>query len=1057
LQCRADFLVAFGLALSASWGSAAGRNPLSKAPILVPPQLDLFISHKVLFAPNAVRSAVRSDNSVPLESAAVERLRRWQGLLASDVSRVRLNEESYKAEFLKDVFGMLLGFQDVGGSDIYNMRREVSGPEDNRTADAVLGVLGAVEVEQVRAVVEVKAPGINLDARQSSRGDRLSPVDQCFLYASQFEDVRWVVVTNFDEIRLYSTRRGKTAYESFALLRLDGEELHRFTFLLSRDNLVGDGRSASRTQLLAEETWREQAQVSRRFYGEYQEARLTLFEELRRQNPSVPPRDVLSATQTFLDRLLFVLFCVDRGLLPHNLIDQLRRLADTESFAYRADTLWRALLSLFESVNHGNPPAKIPGYNGGLFSPGPIDGMVLLDTVRSPGFILTRLLKWDDLDFEAQLDVEVLGHIFENSISDLARLERELLAEPDTLRLEWRNREGIFYTPDWVTEYIVQHTVERYLDENATLGADLVVLDPACGSGAFLTQLVRTFRRRLDQVAPAEAARVRAAQAAASSAIDLFNDPAVVEPLALYSAVARSIFGVDKSRDSIEISKLSLWLKIVVKGHPLPRLDDNIKCGNSLVSDKEFAEDAFAWEQELPRVAAGAHVIVGNPPWGADASPYERGLRGLQLAVGQYDTAFLFVERALSLLRHGGILGFVLPDSLLINEDQVLVRRLLAEQNSLLEVIKLGEGVFPGVFRGSVIVIVKKEAPSPDHSFRGLVVRKSDRRDIDDVASVVDLDVLMAQRGTTIPNARVVAQVDCALDINVGEDDRVLMRKIERRRFPWGLLMARGRGVELNSEGHVVQCPACFKWDPPPLLRKGIYSPKVCSHCEHEYRIEDALSRAALIAAGDAVGGVGSPFIDGTDIGRYSILRVRRIDRSKDGIAYKEPTLYASPKIVFRQTGVGTTATIDYDLDAYVPQSVYVLRLRPEATAEGQHYRLEYILGVLNSRLLLYHFLRSTGQVEWQSFPRWTLGRVFKIPVRAIDWTDAREVELHDRIAEEVELLIRSGGQPNSKHDLQVERLVMDLYGVSPTEKEHVWRTLKEVKGVRTVTDLIPS
>jgi hypothetical protein len=311
------------------------EHPSQEGTDVPPTQFDLLIPHKALFAPHAIKQALANDQYPPAHEGALKRLQRWQMLLADENQRDRMNEESYKAEFLRDIFDSLLGYRTVGSSPVYNMRREVHGSEDDRPADAVLGFLGELDPEMVRVVVEVKPPGARLDARQASRRDRLSPVDQGFLYAKEFEDVRWVIVTNFDEFRLYNHRRGATAYESFVTSRVIGGELHRFSFLLRRDNLIGDGEGPSRTEQLAEETWREQAQISKRFYEQYQEARLALFEELRAQNPGVTPLDVLRATQTLLDRLLFILFCKSRGLLPHAVLSQLRRLADTESVYYR--------------------------------------------------------------------------------------------------------------------------------------------------------------------------------------------------------------------------------------------------------------------------------------------------------------------------------------------------------------------------------------------------------------------------------------------------------------------------------------------------------------------------------------------------------------------------------------------------------------------------------------------------------------------------------------------------------------------------------------------------
>ena len=265
------------------------------------------------------------------------------------------------------------------------------------------------------------------------------------------------------------------------------------------------------------------------------------------------------------------------------------------------------------------------------------------------------------------------------------------------------------------------------------------------------------------------------------------------------------------------------------------------------------------------------------------------------------------------------------------------------------------------------------------------------------------------------------------------------------------------RGVELNSAGLVIRCPHCFKWDAPPAKFKGIYRRKECSHCGAVYPIDNALSQAHLIADDSSTTReYERPFFDGTDVNRYRISGSRKIDISKEGINYKNPSLYRSPKIVFRQAGIGITATIDYELEGYVPQSVYVFHMRDDLPGDLARYRLEYLLGIMNSRVLLYWYFKRTGQIEWQSYPRWTLGRVLNIPIRSIDWSNPKEINLHDRIAEEVETLIRRGAKGRPDEDLQIERLVMELYDLNPEERQRVWETLRSVQELKIIREVLP-
>jgi type I restriction-modification system DNA methylase subunit len=1022
-------------------------------------QVDLSGARKTLFARHALREAMQRYPAAVPSPTELEHLERWRSSLHDPARRAALTEPQHAQPFLLDIFGVLLSYRTVAVAGEYHMEFEGTSASDSRRADAVLGFLGRPEGAHVRAVLEVKRPGTDLDAR-SGRTDRLSAVDQAFLYASNFGDVSWVIVTNFDEIRLYSNKRGKVVHEAFRLQELVGERLQTFLFLLRRSNLIGDGREVPPTERLAEAVWQAQAEITKKFYAEYQDARVELFEELRRQNASEAPLALLAATQTLLDRLLFVMFCSDRHLLPRNAIAQIVDYSRPDRFTWTSSALWSALLSLFRAVDQGHPASDIPEYNGGLFREALLDRLRLDEEQRSAGFVLRRILRWDRYDFESQLDVEILGHIFENSISDLEHLQREIAVDPHATRLRWRNQQGIFYTPEWVTTYIIRHTVEQYLDDHPEVGPEFKVLDPACGSGAFLTQLVPAFLPRLRQLAPDEVSRAEASSSSTVSQMGIFEDPGLLGGTALYTALRRSIYGVDKSHESVEITKLSFWLKTAIRGRALPSLDANIQAGNSLVRDRTAAEDAFDWPERLPAlVAGGAHVVVGNPPWGADTSSYAAGLAGFRLARGQYDSAFLFVELAFSLLTEGGYLGFIVPDSILRGAEHREVRRLLAEENTLVEVIKAGEGVFPGVFRGSAIVIARKGTPPDGHRFRGLIVRKEDRRQINDVTSSGDLDALMAERSNGIPVSRVQRNPGLEIDLFVGDEDEALISKIEDRRLDIWTVLSRERGIELNRDGWVVQCPRCFTWNTPPLKRQGEFTAKTCSNpsCGTRFRLEEAFSQRRIISevSGEPRDGHAS-YVDGSDLNRYRIDRVRAVDLSCEGIDYKDPETYSSPKLLLRKTGVGITATIDLDRDAYVPQSVYIYRLLCERAGDSSRYRLEYILGLLNSRVMLYHYFKKTANIEWQSFPYWALTDLAKLPFRAIDWDNLAEVRLHDGIADAVAELLRRGATGDPTEDLHIERIVMDLYGINAEDAKRIWGTLRSVQELKAIREVLP-
>ena len=131
-----------------------------------------------------------------------------------------------------------------------------------------------------------------------------------------------------------------------------------------------------------------------------------------------------------------------------------------------------------------------------------------------------------------------------------------------------------------------------------------------------------------------------------------------------------------------------------------------------------------------------------------------------------------------------------------------------------------------------------------------------------------------------------------------------------------------------------------------------------------------------------------------------------------------------------RKTGRGIYATIDRT-GAYTVQSIYIFKLRSDRAEQDEKLRLSYILGVLNSRMMLYRYYKALGDIEWKSFPYMTQRTIKNLPVRTIDFTDVRQTYFHNSIADSVDEVIASGRPPDMSTDAKIERLVRELYGVN--------------------------
>ncbi|MGD0897136.1 MAG: TaqI-like C-terminal specificity domain-containing protein [Thermoguttaceae bacterium] len=162
---------------------------------------------------------------------------------------------------------------------------------------------------------------------------------------------------------------------------------------------------------------------------------------------------------------------------------------------------------------------------------------------------------------------------------------------------------------------------------------------------------------------------------------------------------------------------------------------------------------------------------------------------------------------------------------------------------------------------------------------------------------------------------------------------------------------------------------------------------------------------------------------------------------------------YAGKRILLRQTGVGIYATID-DSRRLTNQSVFTWKMRKDLQAESCRYRVEYILGVLNSRTMLYRYYIKSGDTEWRSFPRWTQELVQELPVRAIDFSQEVEARLHDEIADRVAAVLAMGKPPSTHDDYQIEILVMQLYGITRPMCRRIFEVLHQVQRLRVIREM---
>ncbi|MCH9780308.1 MAG: N-6 DNA methylase, partial [Alphaproteobacteria bacterium] len=581
-----------------------------------------------LFSPTYQETIANVYTLAPEEKEA---MRAWQIFILEELARLKADqptETDLHEQFFTDVFVDALGYQKrKAGEYQWTLASEKHTGVDKTRPDGVLGLFESEsKTPSVHVVIELKGLGIDLDRRQTRINDKRTPVDQAFSYAHKFDNVQWVIVSNYKELRLYHSKSSKYALH-FDLAKItqpdQAQQLQLLFALLHADRMLPlDGKPSHADQLFARRE-AELKSITDEFYRTYKAIREETWHAIRDQHPDA--NDSIRLAQKIIDRLLFVAFLEDKGFIHSGTIK-----GAMQFNPYLPQPIWDNFKGLFNGLDKGSIPLDLPAYNGGLFRTD-----AELDNLRLPDELMRRYQKLAEYDFASDLSVNILGHVFEQSITDLALLHAEAKGtEADTRRHD----EGAFYTPDFVTEYLVDAVLTPYLanirDELGETrlpelteaeiakgdrskitpqhiefwGAYLArfkalrILDPSCGSGAFL---VATFDYL---VAEGERINKELRQLNAPMLFTNFQSDILKD----------SLYGVDISAEAVEITSLSLWLKIANNRDPLVSLDKNIRVGNAVVDDPAIdPENAFNWHKEFPSImeAGGFDIVIGNPPY----------------------------------------------------------------------------------------------------------------------------------------------------------------------------------------------------------------------------------------------------------------------------------------------------------------------------------------------------------------------------------------------------------------------------------------------------------
>lgn len=616
-------------------------------------------------------------------------------------------EEQYQGEFLIDLFVNVLGYIKNPTPD-FNLTTEYKNVKDSKKADGAI-----ILNDKVKAVIELKG---------TNTTDLNKIETQAFGYKNNQPECVYIVTSNFEKLRFYIDNA--TEYLEFNLFKLTEKEFELIYLCLAYENISNDIPKKIKEQSISEEK-----EITKKLYSDYSIFKRELHQNLVILNPGFDALELFKKSQKLLDRFLFIFFAEDRNLLPTNLIfrinkewRQLQEMRMNVSLYDRYKTYFKDLnqgakviLPAFtETMSSQKEEHQIFAYNGGLFQPDSV-----LDNIQIDDELLYKYTqKLSHYDFQSEIDVNILGHIFENSLNEFDEVKAHLEGETINKQSTKRKKDGVFYTPKYITKYIVDNTIgklctdkkielkiveENYItDKKRTKTTkqplfekltkyrnwllQITICDPACGSGAFLNQA-------LDFLI-AEHRYVDELQA------KLFGDALILSDVEK-SILENNLYGVDLNEESVEIAKLSLWLRTAQPNRKLNDLNNNIKCGNSLIDDSTIAgESAFNWKLEFPKVFAksGFDVVIGNPPYVRPREIDEVEKKYIQskyvTASNQFDLYHLFIEKIKELINYNGLASYIVPNAFLSNETSKDLRKFILSNFGIQLIVECKQKVF---------------------------------------------------------------------------------------------------------------------------------------------------------------------------------------------------------------------------------------------------------------------------------------------------------------------------------------------------------------------------
>ena len=878
--------------------------------------------------------------------------------------------------------------------------------------------------------MEAKKPAVNIEFN-------IHPAFQLRRYAWSAK-LPLGILTDFEEFAIYDCRvkpdKGDKA--SVARIKLLSykdyvEKWDEIAAVFSREAVL---TGSFDTYAEGMKTKKGTTEVDDAFLAEIERWRDLLARNIALRNPSLSVRELNYAVQMTIDRIVFLRICEDRGVErdeqlkeiafspspPAHLPPMFGGLPPGEGVRRTGEGVYAALCRLFQKAD--------ARYNSGLFhfkeekeQSGAADSLTLSLNVGDKVLqeILKNLYYPESPYVFREIPSDILGQVYERFLGKVIRLTAGHQAKVEE-KPEVRKAGGVFYTPTYIVDYIVQNTVGRIVNPTYTPKdvAKLKFLDPACGSGTFP---LGAYQYLLDwhlvwyiNHEPEKAAMGK------NPAVFQTKDGWKLTTAKKKEILLNNIFGVDIDPQAVEVTKLSLLLKVLegesnetigsqlalFQERVLPDLGHNIKCGNSLIGYDYFEGhmfvqqeerervNAFDWKAEFPQVfiQGGFDAVFGNPPYGAELTTNDIEYLQKKYSVAEYqlNTYSLFIEKSMQLTKPTRYCGFIIPSAWVASKFDKKFRQIVLSKTTLQNLVITPKKTFADATVETLILIFK-------NGFASKNTFQIDRWDEGQEEKYhFAQDDISKQEDLVFPVYANPAEINLISKVRAGKN--VLSKHANA---VWGVkIYQKGKGK-----------PA----------QKGYESEEKIFHSNQ--RIKDTHK----------------PLIGGSGIRRYELdWKGAYVDYGQWLAEPRTPEWFSGPRILIREvTANGVIQAAITDDDYIFSNSVDGLRLK------NNELDLRFILGLLNSKLISFYHLNTSANAFKGAFPKLLIKDLLNIPLPIM----SAEKAMHDKIVSLVERMLalhkRSPRTPQEQGtvkreiestDKRIDRLVYELYGLTEEE-----------------------